>query len=330
MQKLISMRYRGKCRKCRQEIPAGARAYWYGHRQGVSHYPDCSEKPKPEPTPIPDKPRDLPKDSMTLEYSEVVETYRNPATPFPVNSSEVNRYREDWKRGRAGGTTGESCTTADMLEWISSGYHVPGMTNPPGDLMPTRKRRRLLFQEEGELQLDLAFSGYDYPFASWEKRERKPGMRVNVQMNFAWVVPQTVIAEYQRWVARLLYTLEEIGYDLEVNASMVCENLWRGSGKQSLNIRVKRENEASDFANWSAMFSPGGLRHLFFLAVFIANEKRGERTPPGIGRNDMSAPWTLEFDSDSRTLYIRNGQGQSSFPEAEMTEKFTRLMESLK
>jgi hypothetical protein len=322
------MRFSGKCKKCGQVIPVGSRAFWHGSRQGVSHYPDC--EPAPEDRKV--KP-DIPDDAVTLTWGELKSAYADDKLSLPHNRSRLKNYREGWAKGESGGTTGKSPTTAEMLGWLNSGYQVPGLQNPPADLMPTRKRRRLLLKDEGELQLDLAFSGHDYPFLEWERRERKPGLRVNVQMNFAWIVPQAVIAEYQKWVASLLYTLEEIGFDLEVNTSMICESLFTNSKSRkahSLNIRVKRENEASDFSQWSAMFSPGGLRHLFFLGVLIANDRRGYEAPMHMGLNDRNSTWKLEYSPEDRTLYVKAAQlDTSGFPEARMTEEFQNIMQQI-
>ena len=133
-------------------------------------------------------------------------------------------------------------SSSEMKTWIASDFVFPGIENANPDLEPIRNRRKLKFSEDGELQVDLALSGFDYPFLEWEKRERKPGMRLDIDISFSSAIQPALIAQYQRWVAQAIMTLEESGYDLEVNLTNTVTNSWmRHPGKEATMVRVKRE-----------------------------------------------------------------------------------------
>lgn len=327
MEKLISLRYAGHCRKCGKEIPAGSQALWYGHRHGVSHYPSCS----PE---TPDAKPQRPKTNervFIIDWGRVRDTYlsliNKTKTPEQVckrshNQSVLAQEYGKWARGDDWtGATGEQ-----MKSWITSGFHVPGIENATPDLIPLRTRRRLKFDEDGELQLDLVYSGFDYPFLEWEKRARKPGMRLEIGICFSAHTQASVISHYERWIAQALTTLEESGYDLEVTISGAVRDSWKGNpGIERTLIRVKRENEASDFAEWSALFSPGGFRHLMFLAMILAADDSGQDIEWHLGI-PFGLDWSISLEEQTRTLTLDNPKSPASFPEATMTEQFISLI----
>jgi hypothetical protein len=235
------------------------------------------------------------------------------------NKKVLSNYVERWKSGDKSWT---GATDEEMKSWLHAGFHVPGIENANPDLEPLRERRKLKFSEEGELQLDLALSGFDYPFLEWERRARKPGMRLDIGVCFNANTDASVIAQYERWIAQAITTLEESGYDLEVNLAGQVRDSWTNNpGNEKTLIRVKRENEASDFAEWSALFSPGGFRHLMFLAMILAAEINGQDISGSLG-SAYGMDWKVAMDESERTLRIDNPNGPRDFPEAEMIGKF--------
>jgi hypothetical protein len=326
MEKVINLRYADKCRKCGVSISAGSQAYWHGKRFGISHYPRCTSEPDAKPT----KPKTNER-TFIIDWPKLREIYLGLIDGSKQPSDVVKRdhnakhlamhlkgWTTDWKWYGASGQ--------EMKTWINSGFHVPGIENANPDLIPHRKRRRMRFGEEGELQVDLALSGYDYPFLEWEKRERKPGMRLEIAVSFSAITNASVIAQYQRWIAQAISTLEETGYDLEVNLSNEVDNSWmRSYGREKTMIRVKRENEAIDFAQWSALFSPGAFRHLMFLAKIIGADEAGQDADHGLG-SPIGLDWKVTLDEITSTLSIRNPTAPSSFPEAAMSEEFIKLV----
>jgi hypothetical protein len=62
----------------------------------------------------------------------------------------------------------------------------------------------MIFAEEGELDLPLAWSGHDYPYLAWETRKSKPGIRMVVEFGFSvrWTMrplPNMALGALARW-----------------------------------------------------------------------------------------------------------------------------------
>lgn len=209
----------------------------------------------------------------------------------------------------------------EVADWLHNGYRQEGLRlDPP--VQPIRKRRRLMYGDEGELQLDLAWSGHDYPFLNWTKRETMPGMRVDVLFNFQAGTNVQVIIDYCRFVLRALIALENAGIDLEIWISSDSYNIFTGSNSGDTlynHIQVKKEGEQNDYLGWSAVLSPGGFRHLMFLDYVIASDFHKRRVSSGLGRGSNSGqPWHIEYDLDTRSLIFKCPWYPSSFPQEEM------------
>jgi len=310
--KRISVRHGAPCRACKQMIPAGAEAIWrkgYGIRH-VDCAPDAATPQKASKS----------VKSHPFEYAEVRDTFTRLVdkgtvqTQVPHNANVHERNLDSWK----GDPSWIGCTIQDMRDFIANGYKVAGIEDLHPDLVPVRNRRRLKFDEDGELQIDLVASGFDYPFLQWEQREKKPGMVVNVAVDFNANVSAQVIREYQTWVARMLTALENEGYDVEVNVKIGLRDCWQGSGENEILIRVKRENEAVDFSRWSAMFSPGGFRMLGFTAIVMAGDREKKPVSTGLG-SATSRKWGVSFDTETRTLNV-DCEDSRDFPSARMTD----------
>jgi hypothetical protein len=142
-------------------------------------------------------------------------------------------------------------------------------------------------------------------------------------------VDEQVLADYGAWLAGEISRLEEEGYDLDVSVSMPLRGVLKGNKGQESNavldtqVVLKRENEASDFRSWSAMFSPMGFRVIGFTAVFMAAAHFGRDTRWGLGQcAPQGDSWGVLFNNDTRTMRVLvplNPRGQ--FDPEEMTEK---------
>ena len=322
MAKLIVTRFPATCRKCRKPIAAGTRAYWtkgYG-----STHTDCqTEKPTTAEKPSADF------HESVIDYAEVRDRYLA-ALNGDISGLNSDRWKDFHKRWNDEGSDWFGASAEDMKAWISRGYRVEGLRNVSADILPERKSRRVRFAEEGELQVDLALSGFDYPFLQWDKRERKPGMRIEIGVCFNAMTDAELISAYTRWVAQALHSIETAGIDPEVTLTMKTEGAFPGSGpnRHKSLVRVKRENEASDFTNWSAMFSPGGFRHLCFAAEILTGDKNGWKVSSSLGRAMSAEKWDVRWDSDKRALLIGENHNdmRGPFPEEEMTTKLREIM----
>jgi hypothetical protein len=234
----------------------------------------------------------------------------------------------EWASSR-GGWNGASA--AEMKKWLHEGYQAPEF-KVAESYIPDRKRRRLSLAEEGEIDLPLAWSGHDYPYLSWDKRARKPGLKVIIEYAFACGVSSGTIKQYAVWLTGMLSGFEQDGYDLEVAVRISLDNLCRE--KRGLRthtvISVKEINEASDFTEWSALFSPGGFRQLGFTAMYMTAHRLRDHPTGGLGTTLAGGSWDCEFTPEVRELVIRCPQraGYSdgkNFPAQQMTEKVQSL-----
>lgn len=211
-------------------------------------------------------------------------------------------------------------SSKEVIEWLHKGYQQPGLTlDPP--IEPVRKRRRLKYGEEGELQLDLMWSGHDYPFLDWTKRDTLPGMRVDIRTNFVSSTPVDIPIAFYRWVLRALVALESAGIDVEVWLTGENQGIFQGdSGNYLMNhVQVKKQGEQTDLLSWSPMLSPGGYRHLTFLSYIIGSDSHKKIAKSSLGHGPAARlGWTVSFDPDTSELRFACPYSPRDFPESEM------------
>jgi len=229
---------------------------------------------------------------------------------------------------------------ADTLEWVRNGYRADEFLHS-AEYVPMAQRNRPTWSEEPEGDLDIGrlYGGYDNPYLIQAEQEHKPGIRVQIEYAFACGVSSSTISQYGAWVAGLLASLETSGYDLVVDVWIPLDGLFQDRGKNHYHggirdnvlIRVKRENEVSDFTEWSAMFSPGGYRNLGFCAKLVAGDKIGKKCSSGLGMTLGGQTWGLDYDKEFSVLKVRVDQrghgmyGGNSFPKDMLNKKGQEL-----
>lgn len=320
MAKVITLRYATKCKICRKEIPAGLQAYWYGNRAGAAHV-ECQKpatKSAGDQHPLTvlkfsDLRRDYIESVESRDASKVLKMFGNRERWETIISS--NARRSDW----------QGCTNAQMIDWLKNGYAVPGLEGVDSTLLPGAPKRKIRFAEEGdEMLIDLAWSGVDEHFMTWDKRQVKPSFRVVINCCFSAYVGAEVVNAYQQWCARMLQTIDSFGFDMQVDLAAP-----NSAPFHDVAIRVKESGEASDFSNWSPMFSPGGFRHLTFLAFIQACDTHGKIVQPGLGHVAQSNAWSVSYDESEQVLTVTNNNDGREFPEFQMTQSFIAIMQGV-
>jgi hypothetical protein len=240
------------------------------------------------------------------------------------NNSHISQLVKSWQTS----SSFYGPSSSEVVEWLHNGYRQPGLTlDPPVE--PIRKRRRLQFAEEGELQLDLMWSGHDYPFLEWSKRDVLPGMRVDIRFNFVASTRVEIIIAYCRWILRALVALEAAGIDLEVWVTTDSHDMFTGNSRDGLRtfIQVKKEGRQTDLLSWSAILSPGGFRHLCFLNYIMGSDAVGHTATRGLGHGtNMGVPWSVTYDPDDRRLRFGCPFTPSNFPEEDMEIQLRDVM----
>lgn len=331
MERSITLRYAAKCHVCGNQVAAGERAYWNktaARGKQVRHY-SCSDLTTPEPSIKSDDPQS----TYTADFLEVKEQFLNLTNGnqsfFSRSNAEIaGELNRMWEQK----TAWVGCTIDDMRGWLENGYTVEGLADVNASLIQAKPRRRLRFQEEGdELHLDLAWSGVDSHFSEWEKRNQKPGLVVEIECAFSSKVKFDFIKPYILWVARMLQTFDENAIDVEALITNSVTSLFKGKAGQETKtrIRAKRAGEASDIAAWSALFSPGSFRQLVFTAKAMHGVAENLTVDNTLGFPKTSPRYDVEYDAESNTLYIRQPNGASEFPEFEMTQKLASIIREI-
>lgn len=224
-------------------------------------------------------------------------------------------------------------TPAQTLGWVRDGYYAPEFAHSAA-YVPMAQKKRPTWSEEPEGDIDLArlYGGYDDPYMVPADQERKPGIRVMIEYAFACGVSSKTIEQYGAWVAGLLGSLESSGYDLTVDLWIPLDQLFQGiPGRSNILIRVKRENEVSDFTEWSAIFAPTGYRHLGFISKLVAGDKIKKHTSDSLGRTIGGKSWGLDYDKENSILKINVDQrghhmyGGDAFPKDRLNEQAKKL-----
>ncbi len=248
--------------------------------------------------------------------------------PTLNNSRTTASFREHVTS--AGGWKGY--TTGQLQRWISEGYQPPEMVGGLQNLIPPlREKSRTIWSEDGdEFHVDLAMSGVDNFMSSQSKREVIPGVKIEAGIMFASMVSHEIVNAYTVWLCKVLYSLEMSGIDTQLTLDFpswesvndVSRKRAGTSGATLYHtlVRVKKENEISDFKSWSPMVSPASLRCFGFGAICLhANEIDG--TPSGtMGRGvPERSQWNLVWNPERRVLVVENAYSARSFPESQMT-----------
>jgi hypothetical protein len=338
MYRKIISKYPGKCAKCGNTIHRGDAIYWQKGSRSIFHEPCFGlESPKPQPSPTGIDPGiGKPEPIKAAKYDfqiDIAELKKRMVQLLKGDESFIRNPRnrkESKDAGISEPTSWNGYNKQQMLDWIASGFKSEAFKDLHEISPPMRKRRKMVYAEEGELQVDLVLSGFDQPFIQWTKRETAPGLSVDIETSFSAGMDNRVIAEYQNWIARMLYTLETEGIDLDVNiANRVRGGISGDTGENTTRINVKREQEATDFSRWSVMFSPGGFRGLMFLAKVIGADHHKAVINSNFGI-PIGNSWDLQFDPETRKLRVLCNRAATDFPASEMTEKLRTILQTFK
>jgi len=327
MSKVITLRYAGKCRICNLPIPAGSRANWFGSKRGQSHI-DCEKSPASKVKSQPE--------TTAFNYADLRRDYISSVESLSSNeilkmASNRNKWNDLMERRKT--DDGWSGLTNDqMLNILKFGYQVPGLDGVDSVLMEGAPRRKTRFMDEGdEMMIDMVLSGESEHFMVREKRYSKPSLNVKIGIAFSSIIPQEIVNAYQSWCARMLQTIDAWGLQMQVDLLSPGMGQFGSTEKtHTVVIRVKESGEASDFANWSPMFSPGGFRHLTFLGIIQSADRAGMAVSHGLGRPTNCKEWDVEYDKETNELLVLNNNDHSAFPEFIMTQKLVAVLNGIR
>lgn len=349
----MESRYNGRCKSCKSRYSVGDSIFW--SRQTGALCKDCGESgnlPKGKTEARPRAKSDTPKEKTST---------RNANLPSVTERGRDSYFTIDWNDLREIVRTASfnaevpSCSIAENVEmilshttdeisswhgysvgqlqrWLTEGYS-DGTIHGLGDFdPPLREKRRYVYAEEGEeILLDRALSGDDDYFGGYTPKDIIPGVAVEAEIMFASSVSAEIVNSWNRFICRAVLTLETAGIDAQVTLKFSSNNAC-GNGKQAHSIvRVKKENEATDFQSFSAMLSPAALRTFGFTALVLQSEQSGLPITYGIGHGHNGTEWKIAWNPERRILefhcpYIPRG----SFPEDDMQRQLRDALHEMK
>lgn len=198
-------------------------------------------------------------------------------------------------------------TPHETIEWLKYGYYSREILHSAEYVPLALKDHVSWSDEDGEADISRLIGGYDDFYLGISKQIRKPGVRVLIEMSFVWSTSTETIRQYGAWIAGLLQSLEATGYDLTIDIWIPVDEVFEDDApgiRTHTLIRVKQENEISNFTEWSALFSPAGYRHLVFTAQCVAGDKIGKRVNYLLGHTIGGRTWSCQYDNESSTLKI--------------------------
>jgi hypothetical protein len=268
--------------------------------------------------------------NFNIDWNDLKQTMLNiTERKMPAMRAHNVSLMDGWLNSPNRSWTGFSAS--DVKRWLTRGYQLDGLNfdNPP---IPIREKRRLIFNEDGEeFHLDRAYSGEDSVFSEWTTREVIPGLAIEAEIGLSAATSNSVMTAYFQFLCRAVYALEQAGVDLQVTLNLTCMDLYGRDSNTiySTKIRVKRENEATDFSNWSAMFSPAAMRAYGFCAQVHHTDSAKVDCPAYMGLYAVPflKDWAVDWDAENARIHIRAVQHQAQEFPTEYME--TQLREAL-
>jgi len=346
--KLMTAHYPGRCQRCKTRFPAGAPIYWSKATKAICT--KCGEQGSPDdgidkakreiPSPPPPKPEPpkpvappIPKPGtthdFTIDWSELKEMTKQAFNgKFPkLRSRNLATFRENLLNPREW----HGFTAGQVQRWITEGYQTQGIHGLSEFTPMIREKRRLRYVEEGsEFHADLAMSGDENFMSEWTKREVIPGVSLDCIVTFAASTPAEVVNAYNTWICRTVYSLESAGVDCEVTLNFQVNDTLDGlNGLTNTRVRVKKENEVSDFLSISPMLSPAAFRGFLFAATALHAEAKKTDASYGLGNGPNEMPFSVSYDAEARKIVVTSQRiGATVFPEERMTNEFREALKA--
>jgi hypothetical protein len=167
---------------------------------------------------------------------------------------------------------------------------------------------------------------------------------MHVEVTFSSGISHEQITAYGKWVGSAIAAIQAQGYDIALRITCTVTSLYDEEARfrHETAIQVTRFGEQLLARDYAVLFSPGGYRHLLFVAQCIPGEEPvvpagvepseyGEKlvTPSsGLGHCIYSMDWGVEFDPEERILHVTCSQTTGGeFPEEAMNENLREVQE---
>lgn len=343
----MASRYVGHCKRCKASIARGQEIFWSkptgalciacgsSDQSGKQASASSGKQDGKQATnPLPTTVRSGNDDFFTVDWSqlkgivrETMETGKVPGVKLARNRSSILSHTSQIAGGFYGYTANQ------LKRWVTEGYDTDALRGLGEFTPPLREKRRYRYVEEGdEIIVDRALSGDDDYMAEFTPRPNIPGVAIEAEIMFASSVSAEVVNAYNVFVCKALLTLESEGIDCQVTLKFSSDNVGCDGKFYHSIVRVKKENEATDFRSFSAMLSPAALRSFGFTAMVLHADSNGRDVSGTMGHgNRKSHEWAVKWNGERRVLEFACPYSNAyDFPEAEMYEKLRAALHSMK
>lgn len=332
--KMLS-KFGGRCRSCRNSISVGQTIYW---EKGLTLCEDCgSSGGGTEPINAPTIPA-APKFDASGKYSTDWAEFR--AILKDALNGNLSRFRDPEARREfqelARHTRSDDFygySAEEFGRWVRNGYSPEALKGLAEFIPPVRDKRRLQFNEEdGELLLDVAWSGGDNYFSEWTKRQTIPGLSIIIRQGVRAGTPAAVLNQFNIWVARTIYSLEASGVDCAVTLLNRNRGCFRTGPKETEHrLVLKKENEKTDFLSISTALSPAQHRTVMFALRALHCNDAGYKFHFNQGRSvNERNEWKIEYDAAKGELLINCPHMPHEFPETRMTSELREILKTVR
>jgi hypothetical protein len=260
------------------------------------------------------------------KYRELTDPDKAPELPSK-HGSQLPRLVHEWRSERRGGFYG--CGSDDMRGWLRDGFDVKKLARSQRPAILDGHRPKWRWSDDpsrGQYQHEAGMIGDPSCYLARDRRRSMAGIRVEVGTVFVAYTPAELVAEYGAWCGSVLRTLEAAGYDLDVTLVADSEDLYPRRTFRA-KIHCSGFGKRTLFRDWSALFSPGGYRHLCFMAWCLPEyDDKHARAAGGLGHGtyESARDWSVTFEEATRTLsIIPKYMASGDFPREDMTAKLT-------
>lgn len=281
-----------------------------------------------------------------MPYAKVAQYYRDLISGrLEPRGDTLQESVENWKSANRGSGYNYDFYGAgsdEMLGRLNSGYDFPpgNLPDMPVDLTGTGPRWTFNDSEGDYLHEEFMSGESDY-YVERQIAESKPGIYLHVECSFVCDTPHETVSQYGQWVGATVAAIQGSGYDVALRLTSTLDSLYEEeAGKRAeIVVQVTRFGEVLLPRDFAVLFSPGGYRHLIFLAKMIPGEeiiapagtdkRSAELVTPsgGLGTPIMSHGWGVEFDADARILHFTPDSHGSPFPEEFMSATLREVQE---
>jgi hypothetical protein len=266
---------------------------------------------------------------FTIDWSDLREIVSDwvKKGSHPAIKNSTNRYQMN---SISSPGSWQGYTKSELESWLDHGFKTDnlGIEITP----PVREKRRYFYSEDAdEMHIDRALSGEDNYAGEFTKRVIIPGVSILVNIAFSSSVKAEIVNAYNVFMCQCIQSLETSGVDCEVTLAFPSDRAITGQGRQTSIVRVKKENENSDFGSFSPMISPAAFRTFGFAAMICHAESRKSSIDSSFGfgrhhRTEEHHTWNVFQDEKTGQIVLDCPYMPTDFPKAEMQMKFRQVL----